>query len=196
MGLRHAQDMLGIFRPLNGEAFDAASGGDHGKIDGLKLHTVFGVPLQNHLLPLDLSEHIVLMTMTHTCSLYFTSVADSLMSTVRPPSPTTQTTCRPGYATDAPIEYGRPLLMVASEPDNETSGDADVRDTMAPVRGAHGHVDHIDRMRRADHPLVGDRHVHKQLVEIDVLLLMHADEIGEGVTRDGEDRLQIRIWHS
>ena len=39
---------------------------------------------------------LFLMTITFTGRLYFTSVASSPISIVKPPSPTRQTTCRPG----------------------------------------------------------------------------------------------------
>ena len=42
-------------------------------------------------------------------------------------------------------------------------------------------------MRRTHDALVEDRDVHEELVEVDVLLVVHADEVVKGVAGDGED---------
>ena len=54
-------------------------------------------------------------------SLYFTAVANSPMSMVKPPSPTKATHWRSGYATCAAIAYGRPGAIVARLPESEKS---------------------------------------------------------------------------
>ena len=56
---------------------------------------------------------------TLTFILYLTRVATSPISIVNPPSPTTQTTCRSGYAAAAPMLYGSPFAIVASDPERE-----------------------------------------------------------------------------
>ena len=68
-----------------------------------------------------------------------------------------------------------------------------MRDAAAAIGRAHRHVDHIDRMSRAHDALVEDRNVHVKLVEIDVLLVIHADQVVKSVPGDGEHRLQIAL---
>ena len=43
-------------------------------------------------------------------------------------------------------------------------------------------VDDINQVRGAHYALVVRRHIHKQLVEIDILLIVRADQIVERVT--------------
>ncbi len=68
-----------------------------------------------------------------------------------------------------------------------------MRHTLPPVRGAHRHIHHVHRVRGAHHPLVEYRYIHEQLVEIDVLLVVHADQVAEGVAGNGEHRLLIAL---
>ena len=79
----------------------------------------------------------------------------------------------------------RPLLNVFRN--------ADVRDAPPPIGGAHRHIHHVDRVRSAHHALVEDRNIHEQLVQVDVLLVVHADQIAEGVSGDGQHRLLIAL---
>ena len=97
---KHAFSILWI---MNGETRSARSLRELREVDRLKIYAEFGVSIEDHLLPFDLSQRIVLDDNHFTGSLYLTNVAISPMSIVNPPSPTTQTTCRPGYATAAPM---------------------------------------------------------------------------------------------
>ena len=72
-------------------------------------------------------------------------------------------------------------------------GDADVADAAASIGGANGHVNAVDGVRRPHDALVEFSYVHVELVEIDVLLIVHADEVVEGVAGDGEDWLQVAL---
>jgi hypothetical protein len=60
-----------------------------------------------------------LMTRILTGNLYFTSVATSPMSIVKPPSTQMATICLSGNAAAAPTAYGTAFAMVASSPDAE-----------------------------------------------------------------------------
>jgi len=52
-------------------------------------------------------------------------------------------------------------------------------------------VDYIDEVRRSHHALVVGGDIHIQLVEIDILLVMRADQVVKGMAGDGQDRLQV-----
>ncbi len=67
----------------------------------------------------------------------------------------------------------------------------DVGYAMARVGSTHSHIDDIDCVSRPHHPLVEDRNVHVELVKIDILLIVHADQVMKGMTGNGKHRLQI-----
>ncbi|HSC30542.1 MAG TPA: hypothetical protein VLD17_02370 [Gemmatimonadaceae bacterium] len=54
-------------------------------------------------------------------------------------------------------------------------------------------VHHVVDVRRPHDALIVGSHVHEQLVEIDVLLIMRSDEIVERVSRDRQHRLSIAL---
>ncbi len=55
-----AQNGLGLFRPLDGVAASSAGFCDLGEVDGLKVHAEFGIAVEDHLLPFDLTKGVVL----------------------------------------------------------------------------------------------------------------------------------------
>ena len=63
---------------------------------GCRSQSIFRIAQKHHLLPFDLAERVVLDDDDLDVSLYFTQVANSPMSMVKPPSPTKATTCRSG----------------------------------------------------------------------------------------------------
>ena len=80
---------------------------------------------------------------------------------------------------------GRPFLNVL--------GNRDVRDRAAGERGLDRFVQNIDYVGWPHDALVVRRHIHKELVQIHVLLIMRADQIVKRMTRDGEHRLPIAL---
>lgn len=66
-----------------------------------------------------------------------------------------------------------------------------MRDRTIGQRGLDGFVDHVDDVRRPHDALVVGRDIHEELVEINVLLVMRADQIVEGMTGDCEHWLAI-----
>ncbi len=70
-------------------------------------------------------------------------------------------------------------------------GNRNVRDTAIAEGGATGHADDALDVRGAHHPHVVLRDVHKDFVELDVLLRASADEIVERHPGDGQHRLSV-----
>ena len=91
------------------------------------------------------------------------------------------------------FDVGRAAHLLGDRPLLDVLGDADVRDAAAAIGGANGHVDDVDGVRRAHDALVELGHVDEELVEIDVLLIVHADQIVEGVAGDGEHRNLVAL---
>ena len=79
----------------------------------------------------------------------------------------------------------RPLLHVF--------GNCHVRDRSPRQRRLDRFIHHIDYMGWPHHSLVIGRHVHKQLVEIDILLIVGADQIVEGMASNREHRLSVTL---
>src|SRR5437763_7425468 len=52
-------------------------------------------------------------------------------------------------------------------------------------RGLDGLIDHIVDVGWSHHPLVIHRYIYEELIEVDVLLLMRANQIMECMARDG-----------
>jgi hypothetical protein len=73
------------------------------------------------------------------------------------------------------------LLAVVHRPVLDVLGDGDVRDAAPGERHLDGLVDHADHVMRAHHALVIDRDVHEQFVEVDILLVVCANEVVEGM---------------
>ncbi len=61
----------------------------------------------------------------------------------------------------------------------------------AGERGLDRFVQNIDHVGRPHDALVVRRDIHKQLVQIHVLLVMRADQVVKRMARDGEHRLPI-----
>ena len=78
-----------------------------------------GLPSRTICSHLIMPSVLFLKTTTLIGRSYFTSVAISAINIEKPPSPARQTTCRPGFASAAPMAYGKPLAIVASVPEAE-----------------------------------------------------------------------------
>ena len=72
-------------------------------------------------------------------------------------------------------------------------GNVDVRDAARGQRGLDGLVDDVDDVGRPHDPLVVGGDVHEQLVEVDVLLVVRADQVVEGVAGDRQHRLAVAL---
>src|SRR6185437_10302063 len=77
----------------------------------------------------------------------------------------------------------RPLLNIL--------GYRDMTDSSASQRSLDCLVDDVDEMGWTHHPLVVGGDIHIQLVEIDILLIVSADQVVKGMARNGKDRLQV-----
>src|SRR5579885_1564396 len=55
-----AKDVFSVFWIFDGESGDTAAVGNFSEVDRLQFHSVFRVGIEHHLLPLDLSQRIVL----------------------------------------------------------------------------------------------------------------------------------------
>ena len=83
--------------PFAAEADAAARLREVHEVDRLELHAVLRVAEEDHLLPFDHAERTLFLMMTTLIGRrYFTAVANSPISMVKPPSPTKATDCRPG----------------------------------------------------------------------------------------------------
>ena len=81
------------------------------------------------------------------------------------------------------LALGIPVLNVL--------GDRDMRDGAIAERGLDRFVHDIDDMIRSGNTLVVGGDIHVELVEIDVLLVVGADQIMKRVARDGEHGLPV-----
>src|SRR5665213_12381 len=88
--------------------------------------------------------------------------------------------------------YARPVL-VAHLPFLNVLGDGDVNDRASRQRRLDRLVHHVVHVRRSHDALIERRDVHEQLVEVDVLLVVHAYQIVKRVARNGEHRLAIAL---
>lgn len=70
-------------------------------------------------------------------------------------------------------------------------GNRNVRHGPARKRGFDGHIDDIQDMRRPIDLFVVSRHVDKRFIEIDILLIVRADQVMVGMAGNGEHRLAI-----
>ena len=61
------------------------------------------------------------------------------------------------------------------------------------IGGAHCHVHDVDRMRRPHDALIEYGYVHVQFVEIDILLVVHADKVMKGMPGNGKHRLLVAL---
>ena len=75
-----------------------------------------------------------------------------------------------------------------------STGHGDVRHAAAGQRRAAGELDDVLDVRRAHDPRVVDADVHEQLVELDVLLRVGADQVVVLQAGDREHRLRRRAW--
>ena len=90
-------------------------------------------------------------------------------------------------------DVGLGALLAVAGPVLDVLGDGDVGDG-APRQGGLDRLVHdVVHVRRPHDPLVVGGHVHEQLVEVDVLLVVRADQVVEGVAGDGEDRLAVAL---
>src|ERR1043165_114162 len=80
---------------------------------------------------------------------------------------------------------GGPILYVLRN--------GDVRDAAACERRLDGFVQDIVDVRGPHHALVIDRDIHKKFIQVNVLLVMRADHIVKGVSRNGEDGLAVTL---
>jgi hypothetical protein len=48
-------------------------------------------------------------------------------------------------------------------------------------------------MRGAHDAFVENRNIHEQLVEVDILLVVHTDQVMEGMARDRKHRLAVAL---
>ena len=71
--------------------------------------------------------------------------------------------------------------------------DGDVRDGAIAERGLDRFVNHIDDVVRPGDALVVGGDIHVELVEIDILLVVRADQIVKGVAGDGEHGLAVAL---
>src|SRR5579859_3369461 len=55
-----AESTFGVFRPLDGVRACATRLCDFREVDGMQLNTEFRISFEDHLLPFDLAEHVVL----------------------------------------------------------------------------------------------------------------------------------------
>src|ERR1700734_3225582 len=52
-------------------------------------------------------------------------------------------------------------------------------------------IDYVDKVGWTHHSLVVCSDIHIQLVEIDILLIVRADQVVKGMARNSQDRLQV-----
>ena len=115
--------------------------------------------------------------------------AGGLPATGRPPG---RTGCRPSrLAVVGDVVAG--TLGRRRRQFLDVFGDADVGDAAAREGGADGLIDDVGEVGRPHHALAVDGHVHEQLDEVHVLLVVRVDQVGEGVPRDRQHRLAVAL---
>src|SRR5947209_6411744 len=72
-------------------------------------------------------------------------------------------------------------------------GNRDVRDGATRQSSFDRLVENVDHMSGTHDTLAKRGNIHEQFVEIDILLIMSADQIVEGMTRDSEHRLPVAL---
>src|SRR3569623_977892 len=82
------------------------------------------------------------------------------------------------------VRYG-PLLVVL--------GNADVRHSSTSICRPDRHIHDIHGMCWTHDALIELSYIHVELVQIHILLVVHSDEVVEGVTSNGEDRGLITL---
>ena len=91
------------------------------------------------------------------------------------------------------LDVSRGAMTIARRPLLDVLGNAEMRDGASREGGLDRLVHHVVHVRGAHDALVELGDIHEELVEIDVLLVMRADEIVESVPRDREYRLPIAL---
>ena len=98
-------------------------------------------------------------------------------------------------AAQSPLWFGMlaPLRSCRTEPaiPECLSGCRCVRPPVVRSAVRNRLIHNVHRVRRAHNPLVKYRDIHEELVEIDILLVVHTDQIVKGMSGDGEYRLAI-----
>ncbi len=83
--------------------------------------------------------------------------------------------------------------VVRAGPVLDVLGDRDVGDAAAAPGRSDRLVDDVVDVGRPHDALVVDGHVHEQLVEVHVLLVVRADQVVKGVAGDGQHRLAVAL---